>query len=149
MIENKELEKILLDEYNKIVDIIQSYDTHFFKTKTWGVTLSGIVLSIGVTQHNISVLLAGFILSLSFWTTESWYKMIQNGHMLRAKEIENAIHNNQEDIKYPNIIDSYIKKMEQNRKEKKWLRMMFYSQVMYPHIFLMLLIVVFLIREIL
>jgi hypothetical protein len=115
--------------------------------KTWGVTLSGIVLSIGGTQHNILVLLAALILSLSFWITESWYKMIQNGHMLRAKEIEDAIQNNQIDIKYPRIFGAYLEKTEKNRKENKWLKMMFYSQVMYPHVFLMLLIVIFLLKE--
>lgn len=147
MIEDRETKKILLDEYNKVIDIIQSYDVHFLKIKTWGVTLAGIILSIGVAQSQILVLVAALILSLSFWLTESWYKLIQNGHMMRAKELEEAIQNNNMNIKYPRILGSYMEKAEVNRKKKKWLNMMFYSQVMYPHLFLILLIIASLIKE--
>jgi len=142
-----DIENILLDEYVKVVDIIQSYDSYFFKIKTWGVSLSGVVLSIGGAQHNVFVLLAALVLSVSFWVTESWYKMIQNGHTLRARELENAIQNKQDDVIYPRIFSAYMEKSEKNRTERKWLRMMCYSQVMYPHVFLVLLIISFLIKE--
>ena len=148
MIDKNELEKSIFQEYIKLVDIIQSYDTHFLNMKAWGVTLAGIVLSAGVAQDNVLVLTASFVLSLSFWVTESWYKMIQNGHMQRAREIENAFHSSEFlAIKYPRIFGSYLEKSEQNRKEKKWLKMMFYSQVMYPHIFTSSLTVVLLIGK--
>lgn len=149
MIEEKDVKKVLIDEYMKLVDVIQSYDVHFLNMKAWGVTLAGVVLSVGVAQDNVLVLIASFILSLSFWVTESWYKMIQNGHMQRAREIENALHSNElVSIKYPRILGSYLEKSEKNRNERKWLRMMFYSQVMYPHVFLSLLTVILLIRKI-
>ena len=149
MIEEKDTEKVIYDEYMKVVDIIQSYDIHFLNMKAWGVTLAGVVLSVGVAQDNVLVLTASFVLSISFWVTESWYKMIQNGHMQRAREIENALHSNEIVlIKYPRILGSYLEKSEKNRNERKWLRMMFYSQVMYPHIFLSLLTVILLIRKI-
>jgi len=137
---NKEL---IFTEYYKVVDIIQSYDQHYFKIKAWNVTLSGALIIYGVSQGEISVLIAASVFCLSFWVTEAWYKIIQNGHFKRVKEIEDALQNDTEII-YPRIYGAYIEKFSDNRKGKKWVKMMFYPQVMSPHIFVLALIVLFL-----
>jgi len=48
---NKEL---IFTEYYKVVDIIQSYDQHYFKIKAWNVTLSGALLIYGISQALIA-----------------------------------------------------------------------------------------------
>ncbi len=145
---NQNEQRLIFDEYYKIVDIIQSYDQHYFKIKAWNVTLSGLLLSFGISQEKFYVLVAASVLCFSFWITETWYKVIQNGHFLRAKEIENALRHNL-DISYPRIYGAYIEKFSTNKKTRKWVKMMFYPQVMLPHIFILILIFAFLIKSIL
>ena len=90
------------------------------------------------------MLIAASVLCLSFWVTEAWYKVIQNGHFKRVKELEDALQNDKE-IVFPRIYEAYIEKFSDNRKGKKWLKMMFYPQVMFPHVFVLSLIVLFLV----
>lgn len=53
-------------------------------------------------------------------------KLIQNGHTLRAKEIEEALINNNFDIQHPRILGAYYEKSEINRNNNKWIKLMFF-----------------------
>jgi hypothetical protein len=131
----------LLSEYYKLIDILQGYDAHFLSIKTWGVTLSSAALGLAFVQSSAPSFGIAFLLSLAFWLTEARYKLLQLNHTYRVAQLEDALSKGVE-MPTPRILGAFGDEAERNALTKRWRSVMFWPQVMLPHIFFILFSVI-------
>jgi hypothetical protein len=128
----------LFTEYFKLIDMLQEYDTHFLSIKNWSVTLSGAALGLAFVQGSLPSFVIGFFLSIGFWLTETRYKVLQLNHMRRVLDLEKALQENM-DIPAASILHTFREQSNLNNKQKKWVSVVFWPQVMFPHLFFTLI----------
>ncbi len=131
---SKDEKDALFSEYFKAVDILQMYDSYFIDIKKWGVTTSGIAIGAGIAEGQALVFLVALILSLSFWLTEVFFKLLQLGHTLRVSELEYALQTSSE-ASGPRILGSFGEQRAADLRAKRWRTVLLWPQVMLPHIF--------------
>lgn len=125
-------------EYYKLWDFVQGYDNVFLSIKTWGVTLSSAAIGLAFIQSSVPTFLIAFFLALSFWLTETRYKLFQLTHLLRVVELEDALRDNLE-IQAPRIYHAFGEESANNARVRRWRLVMFWPQVMLPHLFFVLI----------
>lgn len=128
----------LFTEYFKCIDIIQGYDNYFLTIKTWGVTLSSAAIGWAFVQSSAPSFLIAFFLSLAFWLTEVRFKLLQLGHALRISELEDALSKGAE-IPTPRILTAFGEESYRNNLAARWRSVVFWPQVMFPHLFFVVL----------
>lgn len=128
----------MLAEYYKLIDMLQDYDKHFLSIKNWSVTLSGAAVGFAFVGSSTPSFLIAFILALGFWLTDVRFKLLQLGHITRTSELEKALSNDAE-IPTPQILTSYGRKADQDIRSRRWLSVLFWPQVMLPHVFFVVL----------
>lgn len=134
--EQKDKRSELLEEYYKLAAIVQGYDSYYLSIKAWGVTVSGAAIGVGFSIGKpIQVFVVAFALSLAFWLTEVRFKLFQLGHMFRIAQLEEALQNETKIIS-PRIFRSFQEESSRNILVKRWRSVLFWPQVMFPHIFL-------------
>jgi hypothetical protein len=125
----------LFDEYYKLAAIVQSYDSYCLTIKAWGVTVSGAAIGVAFSRGgSLGVFIIAFSLSMAFWLTEVRFKLFQLAHMLRISELENALQNNVA-LTSPRIFSAFGEQSRANLKSKRWKTLIFWPQIMLPHIF--------------
>ena len=127
----------LLAEYFKVAEFVQAYDPHCLTIKAWGVSITAVALGIGLSKdviergYQIEVFLVALGLAISFWLTETRFKLFQLRHIPRYSALEKAI---QDDvyIKSPAILESFGTgvRLEHARR----LPVAFWPHVMFPHV---------------
>jgi nitrate reductase NapE component len=127
----------LLTEYYKLTDIIHKYDDYFLRIKAWGVTVSGAAAGVGVAQRSELTFFIAALLAIAFWFTEARHKVLQLDHMLRIGELEDALKLKEvpTEIQTPRIFGALSEQKKNHRKNKKWLSVLFWPHVIFPHIF--------------
>ena len=128
----------LLTEYYKLSDIIENFNANFLTIKTWGVTLSSVAIGLAFTQSSAPSFLIAFFLSVAFWLTEVRFKLFQLSHTLRAAELEDALSKGIE-IPTPRIQGAFVEESIRNMRVRRWRSVMFWPQVVLPHLFFVLL----------
>jgi len=147
--ETKDTRSELFEEYYKLSAIVQSYDSYFLTIKAWGVTVSGAAIGVAFSRDRpFGVFLVALTLSLAFWLTEVRYKLFQLGHMLRVSELEHALQNKLP-LSSPRIFSAFGEESRRNLQYKRWKSVMFWPQVMFPHLFFIALSIIFAVVEIL
>lgn len=129
--------KELLEEYFKVVGILQSYDPYFLTIKNWGVTVSGAALALGVTQKSSMLFFIVSVLALGFWTTEVRFKLLQLGHTQRATELEHHLADPDAlptSLKAPRVLAAFGEQSSLNIRVHRWRSVLLWPQVMFPHI---------------
>lgn len=127
----------LLEEYFKVVGILQSYDPYFLTIKNWGVTVSGAALALGVTQKSSLLFFIVSVLAAGFWSTEVRFKLLQLGHTQRAMELEhhladpNALPST---LKAPRVLGAFGEQSALNIRAHRWRTVLWWPQVMFPHV---------------
>src|SRR5262245_17999406 len=123
----------LLKEYEKVVDILQSYDSYFLTIKNWSVTVSGTALAVGVGKGTSDIFRLAATLAASFWATEVRFKLLQLGHTQRAGELERALQAGTS-IPSPRILTSFGEQSALNNASRRWKKVLSWPQVMLPHV---------------
>ena len=129
----------LLEEYHKLVDIVQRYDEYYIRIKGWGVTVSGAAAGFGSVEESSIVFLITAVLAFSFWLTEVRYKQFQLRHLQRVWEIENPTESGLSQLLAPRIFTAYGEERRKNVANKRWYTVMFWPQVMLPHVFFVII----------
>ena len=127
----------LLEEYFKVVDILQSYDPYFLTIKNWGVTVSGAALALGVSQKSPSAFLLVCVLAVGFWTTEVRFKLLQLGHTQRATELERYLSDPDTSAskpRSPRVLGAFGEQSALNIRHRRWRSVFLWPQVMFPHV---------------
>ncbi|HMV51556.1 MAG TPA: hypothetical protein PLD20_10385 [Blastocatellia bacterium] len=149
----KEQRSELTEEYFKLSAFVQAYDAYFLSIKNWGVTVSGAALGVSFSKDLIAqdkqilVLIIALILAVAFWLTEVRFKLIQLAHIYRQLALEKAIQENTY-IQNPAILTSYGQGRSFDEKQKRWRLVMFWPQVMLPHIIFVSLSLIFIVVHI-
>jgi hypothetical protein len=147
-VETKSTRAENFEEYYKLTAIVQSYDSYCLTIKAWSVTASGAAIGVAFSQYkSIGIFIVAFALSLASWLTEVRFKLFQLGHMLRIKELESALQNN-EPVASPRIFQAYQERGSRDIKAKRWKSVMFWPQVMLPHLFFLIVSFVTIVVEI-
>jgi hypothetical protein len=136
---NKERRRELIDEYLKLAEIIHEYDDYFLRIKAWGVTLSAASMGIAVSKNSWELLLITIILAATFWITEVYFKLLQLSHMRRAGELEIGLSTDEVSIVGPRILKACSEERSRNKKDKIYLKVMFWNHVMLPHVVFIIL----------
>jgi hypothetical protein len=127
----------LFEEYYKLAAVVQGYDSYCLTIKAWGVTVSGTALGIAFSREGsvaVSMVAAlALALSAAFWLTEVRFKLFQLGHMLRVAELEDALQNGL-NVPGPRIFSAFGEESVKNIQAKRWKSVVFWPQVMLPHI---------------
>lgn len=93
---DKDRRSELLQEYFKVSDFVQAYDSYFVPIKAWSVTAGAVAVSAGFSKDLINpnaqagIFLVAFALALSFWFTEVRFKLLQLAHTYRQFDLERA-----------------------------------------------------------
>ena len=127
----------LLEEYFKVVDILQSYDPYFLTIKNWGVTVSGAAIALAVSQKAPSAFLLVCVLAVGFWTTEVRFKLLQLGHTQRAAELERYLSDPDppaSTARSPRILRAFGEQSALNLRHRRWRFVLLWPQVMFPHV---------------
>jgi len=127
----------LLEEYFKVVAILQSYDPYFLTIKNWGVTVSGAAIGLAVSQKVPSAFLLVCVLAAGFWTTEVRFKLLQLGHTQRAKELERHLSDPDpaaSPARAPRILGAFGEQSALNLRSHRWRSVLLWPQVMFPHV---------------
>lgn len=80
----------LVGEYNKIADLVTSFDQRLLTVKGWGVTLSLASIGLGFQQNHYGLFLVAALGGLSFWVVEATTKFHQLRYYPRMGDIEVA-----------------------------------------------------------
>ena len=124
----------ILNEYYKLFEFVQKYDEYFLRTKTWSITAGSASLVLGFRYSNRYIFIASGLLALSFWIIEIYFKIIQDSHIARLREIENCLKSKEiPDTFYPQILSSYVSNWRLNMQRNRWVRFTFRLSVMLPH----------------
>ena len=135
---------ILSEEYYKLAGFVQAYDSYFISIKNWGVTVSGAAIGVGFSKEAIGqntqivIFSIALILSLAFWITEVRFKLLQLAHIYRQSELEQALQDGRV-IPSPRILQAYGEGRSFDQVQKRWRSIMFWPQVMFPHVIFTLL----------
>jgi len=124
----------LLQEYLKLTDIVHAYDDYFLRIKTWGVTVSAAALGLGIQMFSPGVLAVALVLAMSFWVTETHFKMLQLGHMRRVSELERSLSSAKSHEESPRIFGALAEERRTNIASKRVRRVIWWPQVMFPHV---------------
>jgi hypothetical protein len=137
----------LFEEYYRLAAIVQNYDQHCLTVKAWGVTASGAAMGVAFSRERpIAVLVVALALSIAFWLTEVRFKLFQLSHMLRIAELETALQNDQP-LTSPRIFGAFGEESIKNLRAGRWRSVIFWPQVMLPHMVFAGLSLVFIIAE--
>jgi hypothetical protein len=77
-----------LQEYLKLTDIINSFDSSLITVKSWGVTLGLAAIGLGFKEKNWGYFVLAIISGISFWAIEFTMKGHQMRYFPRMREIE-------------------------------------------------------------
>jgi hypothetical protein len=124
----------LNQEYYKLIDIIQGYDDQFLSIKTWSVTLSSVAIGLSFARASAPLFIIGAFLALSFWIAEARHKILQLNHTLRITQLEKALSSDTE-LQTPLILSTFQQEAIKNADAHRWRSVMFWPQLMFPHIF--------------
>lgn len=80
----------LIGEYNKLADLVTSFDQRLLTIKGWGVTLSLASIGLGFQQDHYGIFLVAALGGLSFWIVEATTKSHQLRYYPRMGDIEVA-----------------------------------------------------------
>ena len=133
-ISSDQIRNELREEYFKVVDILQSYDPYFLSIKNWGVTATGAIAAVGFANKAPIILLLTSIIAGGFWITEMRFKLLQLGHAQRASELERMLSSNENLSSSPRIMSAFSEQSSRNLKARRWRSVLFWPQVMFPHI---------------
>lgn len=129
--------KELLEEYYKLMGIVQSFDSYALSIKAWGITATSAAIGLALSQNNPAhfyICILALALSLAFWLTEVRFKLFQLGHMRRVRELEEALQSNSDTVS-PGIYHAYWEETALNSRVNRWRSVAFWPQVMFPHVF--------------
>ncbi len=127
----------VIAEYFKVLDILQSYDPYFLTIKTWGVTVSGAAIAIGISLRSSSVFFLVSLLAVGFWTTEVQFKLLQLGHMQRGLELEGFLsepQTSESTFQPARVLGAFGERRTLNMRSRRWRSVFFWPQVMFPHV---------------
>ena len=135
----KEQRTSMLQEYYQLAGFVQAYDGHFLLIKSWGITANSLAIAVGLGTQGlgwdgrIGVFLTVVALSLAFWLTETRFKLIQLAHVYRQSFLEQAL---QHDVfaATPAILKSFGDGARLDRARRRWRSVMWWPQVMLPHV---------------
>lgn len=144
--EAKDTRSELFEEYYKLAAIVQGYDAYYLTIKAWSVTVSGAAIGVALRENSRGVPIIAFALSLAFWLTEVRFKLFQLNHMLRVRELEDALRNNLP-VASPRMFTAFGEESRRNLQGKRWKSVMFWPQVMLPHLFFVGLSLIFILIE--
>jgi hypothetical protein len=138
MIEDHQRAKMLA-EYFKVADYVQAYDSQFLTIKAWGVSASAFALGIGFSRdvvekgYQIEVFVVALALAISFWLTETRFKLLQQGHIYRYSLLEKALQDDSY-VTSPAILESFGANRRLDDARGRWRSVAFWPHVMFPHV---------------
>jgi len=121
------------DEYYKLIDMVQGYDSYFVTIKSWSATASGAALGLAFVHSLWFVAFIAAVLALSFWITEARFKVLQLNHIKRASAVEKALRSGTP-LASPAILASFGEASAAHHQSKTWRRVMAWPHVMFPHV---------------
>ena len=125
----------LFKEYFTLTQIVHKYDDYCLQIKILGVIISFATIGYGAYTESALVFFSASVLSLSFWLTEAFFKVLQQDHMLRLLELERQLSGNAKKQRpYPRLFRALRKRKKFNRERKYWRKAMVFDHVMYPHV---------------
>ena len=128
------------EEYFRLAGFVQAYDGYFVGIKTWGVTVTGGSLAIGFTQHvtgaplfQFLVFMMAFLLAVSFWCAEVYFKLLQLSHIPRLSNLEEQLASGATVVSGPAILSSFGHAQATNRAHGRWRHVLMFPHVLVPH----------------
>jgi hypothetical protein len=75
-------------EYQKLLEIVSSYDSSLLTIKGWSVTLSLVLIAQGFEKKNRRLFVVAALSSMCFWLLDAQFKGYQMRYYPRMREIE-------------------------------------------------------------
>jgi hypothetical protein len=75
-------------EYQKLLDVVSSYDSRLLTIKGWSVTVSLVLIAQGFEKKNRSLFLVAALSAMCFWLLDAQFKGFQMRYYPRMREIE-------------------------------------------------------------
>ena len=133
-----------MEEYYKIAAFVQAYDSYSVAIKTWGVTVTGAAIAVGFSGGvaaspgmQIVVFVIAFALALTFWFSETIFKMLQHAHTRRIQALEAAFSSGSE-LAGPAYLSSFMDAQAFDRKYRVWYGVFITPATALPHLIFLL-----------
>jgi hypothetical protein len=123
-----------LREYYFAQQMIDGFNDHALKIKSWSVTISALAIGLAVREGISALFILASASSLIFWMTESLWKFYQYIAIERSKELEHLLNNDLCTYNGPGISAKYRKMFEDPAFNKARRRVFWYWNVVTPHI---------------
>jgi hypothetical protein len=126
--------EFLKDEYIELQSLINSFDNKVLTIKAWSVTISISGIGTAFVSHSPILLLFASLSAMVFWLLESYWKSFQHPFYDRVEMIEAYFSGELSTITPLQISRSWEAKYD----KKIIIKVMFWSNVLIPHIIVFL-----------
>ena len=126
------LKEQLEKEYFHLQHQVDQFDNKSLTIKAWSVTIAAAIAGSSAFSNNTEVLLFASFVSLMFWLIDASWKNFQYSNYQRIREIEAYMRNEESSISPFQISKSWSESFKRGGN-KRLIRMMFWSHVLFPH----------------
>lgn len=132
--------EILESEYFHVQNVIESFDNKALIIKAWSVTFSLTAVGTAHTAQSWQLLGLAALASISFWFLEGTWKTFQYAYYRRSRQLERYFAGKGSDVVPLQISGTWYQAWNQGGVKRLW-RILRWSHVANPHLFVVALAV--------
>lgn len=130
--------ELLKEEYFHLQKIVEDFDQRTLTIKAWSVTTSMAGIAASFLHSNAAVIsLLAALASLSFWMTEALWKEFQQCYYPRIRALEAAFSTG-DATERPFRINNTWSQTYHSYNLRRYLQVLLWPHVMFPHIFIVI-----------
>jgi len=119
-------------EYFHLQQQVDEFDNKSLTIKAWSVTIAAAIAGSSAFSNNTEILLFASFVSLMFWLIDASWKNFQYSNYQRIREIEAYMRQEKPDIAPLQISRAWSESFKRGGN-KRLVKMMFWSHVLFPH----------------